>query len=62
MKIKSGNRPKKPQAVMYVCNKKKCNPCVTGCHWTSDIGYALYEDHIDFAPESTGLYERIRPQ
>ena len=62
MKIKSGNRPAKPKPVMYICNRKRCKNCVPDCKWTSDINYALYDDHYDFAPELSGLWERVRKQ
>ena len=60
MKIKSRAKPKPPQKVLYVCNRKKCKPCVPGCKWTSDINYALYSEHTDFSPGDGGLFERIR--
>ena len=60
MKIKSGNRPKKPKQIMYVCNRQRCKDCIPECKWTADEAYALYDYHTEFTPEAAGLFEVIR--
>ena len=50
---------------MYVCDRKKCDPCAKGCNYTSDIEHTLYDDHPEhtFVPGEYGYrYERVRKQ
>lgn len=51
-------RPK-PKRTFYVCDRKKCDRCAAGCHYTTDISHALYTKHTDFTLEETGLWEVI---
>lgn len=50
----------KPKRTYYVCDRKKCDYCAAGCKHTTDIDHALYEEHTEFTPEQTGLWERVR--
>lgn len=60
----------KPKQIFYVCNQQKCPGCDGGwCRHTTDIDYALYDDHPDetfdyrqsdvFGPQ---LWERFRKE
>lgn len=56
---------KKQRKKFYICNGKRCEHC-TGraydqCHHTTDIRYALYDEHTDFVLGPDGAeWEVIR--
>ena len=47
IKITSTKKKSKAPTRLYVCNRKRCDNCSDECRHTSDIRFALYDDHPD---------------